>query len=141
AATLPGGPSLAPVLGLVRWDSATQRVVPLNPATEYATNPFLAGNASPNANQRLASTATLPNAFGVAGLVGQPTVNSLVLDTNVTSGNLVGVSVAGPGTLTVSGGAILTGVNGSNTSLPTNAAVINLGGLNFGPDPGYVHTL
>lgn len=103
AATLAGGISQAPVLGLVRWDPATKKVVPLNPATEYATGPFLAGNA-PTANQRLASTAALPNAFGAAGVVGRQTVNSLVLDTNVTTGNLVGVSVDGPGTLTVAGG-------------------------------------
>lgn len=140
AATTAGGASLAPVLGLVRWDPSTKRVVPLNPATEYATNPFLAGNATPTANQRLASTATLPNAFGVAGLVGRATVNSLVLDTNVTAGNLVGVSLDGPGTLTVAGGAVLTGVNGSNSSLSTNPSTINLGGLSFGGNPGYVHT-
>src|SRR5205807_1801930 len=53
--------------------------------------------------------------------------------------NRVGVSVEGPGTLTVAGGAILSTVNGSNTA-PSNPSMINLGGLNFGANPGYVHT-
>jgi autotransporter-associated beta strand protein len=129
----------APVVGLVRWDSATQRIVPLSPATEYATNLFLARDTVPAANHRYASTAAAPSAFGVAGLVNPTTVNALVLDTNTAAANPVGVSVEGPATLTVSGGVILSGINGSN-NLPGTPSMINAGGLNFGAATGYVHT-
>src|SRR5439155_1529729 len=78
------GTAAPPVLGLVRYDAATQRIAPLNPTTEYATNLFLIGtSAVPTANHRYASTADFTgaaNAFGVAGLVGSATVNALVLD-------------------------------------------------------------
>jgi autotransporter-associated beta strand protein len=134
------GLSSGPALRLVRWDAGTQRIVPLNPATEYAGNLFLTQNTAPNANHRYASTSATPSAFGVAGLVGPATVNSLVLDTNTAATNRVGVSVDGPGTLTVGGGAILVGVNGSST-LPSNPSLINTGGLNFGANTGYVHTV
>ena len=125
--------------GLVRWDSASQRIVPLTNA-EYATNLFTAGTTTPNDNHRYLSTAALPNAFGVAGLNSATTVNSLVLDTNTAATNRVGVSISGSGTLTVGGGAILSAVNGG-TAAASNPSMINLGGLNFGANPGYVHTL
>ena len=68
AATTAGGASLAPVLGLVRWDPNTKRVVPLNPATEYVTDPFLGGNATPTANRpelrrRVADQAMPSNSY------------------------------------------------------------------------------
>ncbi len=127
------------VYGLVRYDAGTQKLVPLSPATEYASNLFATGTSAPAANHRYASTAALPNAFGA--VANQPTaVNALVLDTNTTAVNRVGVSVAGSGTLTVAGGAVLSATNGgtaiSNASTPS---LINTAGLNFGPAPGYVH--
>jgi autotransporter-associated beta strand protein len=135
------GLNSGPVLGLVRWDSTSQRVVPLSQATEYANNLFLARNAAPTANHRYASTSGAPSAFGVAGLIGPTTVNALVLDTNTAATNRVGVSLDGPGTLTVAGGAILSAFNGSANVLPTNASLINLGGLNFGSATGYIHAV
>jgi autotransporter-associated beta strand protein len=123
--------------GLVRWDAGTQKIVPLA-ASEYSTNLYTAGTSLANNNFRNQSTSALPNAFGSAGLQ-TTTVNALVLDTNTTATNRVGVSVAGPGTLNVGGGAIFSTVNGSTTA-PSNPSMINTGGLNFGANPGYVHT-
>ncbi|MFO0808907.1 MAG: autotransporter-associated beta strand repeat-containing protein [Gemmataceae bacterium] len=128
-------------LGLVRWDSATQRIAPLNLATEYATNLYLTGTSAPTANMRLASNSTTPLAFGAAGLNQPTTVNALVLDTNTLATAAIGVSVAGTGTLTVGGGAILVGTNGSTAAgTVTLPSMINLGGLNFGATTGYIHT-
>lgn len=135
-----GTTGAAPVLGLVRWDAGTQRITPLNPTTEYAGNLFLARDTAPTANHRYASTATAPNTSGVAGLVNPTTVNALVLDTNTSVANRIGVSLDGPGTLTVAGGAILAGINGA-TALPSNPSLINLGGLSFGSVTGFVHTV
>jgi autotransporter-associated beta strand protein len=132
------GLTSGPVYRLVRWDPTTQRVVPLA-TTEYASNLFLTSTSAPAANHRYASTTALPSAFGVAGLNRATIVNSLVLDTNTAATNRVGVSVDGPGTLTVAGGAILSANNGG-TSLPTNPSLINVGILDFGATTGYIHT-
>jgi fibronectin-binding autotransporter adhesin len=136
------GAAIANVLGVVRWDSPTQRIVPLNTATEYATNLYLVGTSAPTANHRYASTAALPNASSVVGLNSARTINSLVLDTNTAAANRVGVSVAGTGTLTVGSGTILFGTNGSSTNTaPSNASMINVGTLAFGGTTGYIHAV
>ena len=128
-------------LGLVRYDSATGSVVPLNLTTEYATNLYTTGATSPTANMRLASNAGTPLAFSAAGINNPTTVNSLVLDTNTTATASVGVSVGGAGTIKVGGGAILVGSNG-NTGIGTitNPSMLNLGGVDFGSATGYFHT-
>jgi fibronectin-binding autotransporter adhesin len=127
--------------GFVRWDSATQQIVPLNQTTEYASNLYATGTTAPTANHRYASTAALPNAFGVAGVYAPTTINSLILDTNTTATNRIGVSLAGSSTLTVESGAIGSTVNGSTGAAPSIPSMINVGELRFGlSNPGYVHT-
>lgn len=125
--------------GFVRWDSVSQRIVPLNFATEYATNFVSTGTSSPTANFRLASTGALPNAFSAAGLSALTTVNSIMLDTNTAATNRVGVSIAGNTTLTVAG-AIGSSVNGSTGTLPTIPSMINVSEVAFASQTGYIQT-
>ncbi len=127
----------AAVSGMVRWDSGSQKIVPLT-APEYATNLYLAGSSTNNFRNQ--STTALPSALGAAGINNATTINSLVLDTNTAVTNRVGVSVQGTGTLTVGSGAIFSTVNNNVTGAPSNPSMINLGGLDFGANPGYVHT-
>ncbi len=132
-----------PVMSLVRWDAGTNRMMPLNQATEYAGSLYLSGSGPASANLRLATTAAQPAGLGAAGLnnpASRPySINSLTLDTDAAAASQTGVSVAGSGVLKVTGGAILAASSGgaSGISLPSQ---INTGGLDFGAAPGYLHT-
>ena len=129
---------------LVRWDSGTGRIEPLNLATEYAANLYTTGSTVPDVNMRLASSTAQPSAQSRAGLnnpaAAPYTTNSLVLDTNVAAVNPVGVSLAGTGTLRVRGGAIVSASN-SGASAITLPSEINTPVLDFGSTTGYIHTL
>jgi fibronectin-binding autotransporter adhesin len=126
--------------GFVTWDPGTLRIVPLNHSSEYASSLSVTGTTPSNTNVRLASSTAQPNANSIAGLTAPTTVNSLLLDTNTAASNRIGVSVAGPGTLTVSGGAIGSTINGSAGTLPGIPSLINVGEIAFGSNPGYAHT-
>jgi autotransporter-associated beta strand protein len=141
--TLVTATTVGNVAGFVRWDSSTGRIVPLDPVTEYANNLYLAGTSAPNANHRYASTSGAQTAFGVAGMNNNSTINSLSLDTNLTSSVTlpVGLSIAGSGVLTVGSGAIIASNNGALTTSIANPSMINTGGLNFGSATGYIHSL
>ena len=128
------------VTNLVRWDSATGRLQPLDRATEYANNLFTTGTSAPTANHRYASTAALPHANSVAGVNGPTSVNGLVLDTFAPTSAIYrsGVSISGSGTLNVNG-PVVTATSTNNLAI-TLPSMINTAGLNFGANPGYIHT-
>lgn len=113
---------------LARYDGATGRIVPLNVATDF--NPvdlYVAGQSNPEGNFRRAGTVAAPNAGGAAGLVGAITANALVLEET---------SVAGSATLTVASGCLV-----QSASFSSSIGYLNLGGLNFGSSPAYIHSL
>ncbi|MGH8048093.1 MAG: beta strand repeat-containing protein, partial [Chthoniobacterales bacterium] len=124
---------------LVRWDADTGRITPLDYNTEYAANLYTTGVLAPTGNFRRTSAPSNLLSGGVTGL-NAATVNALVLNSNAAATPAIGVSVAGPGILTVGSGTILNGLTGS-TTLPTLASMINTGGLDFGANTGYIHTL
>ena len=126
---------------LVRWDSISQRIAPLT-TSEYVSNLYQngAGLTPGNNNLRYTSTVASPTAFGQAGLNTAISGNALVLDTNTAAIPRVGVSLSGTGTLTVGSGTILSTFTGSNNNANI-PSMINLGGLSFGANPGYVHTV
>ncbi len=136
--------SQAANLGLARWDAGTLRIAPLA-GTEYATNLYTTGTTAPTANMRLQSTSATPNAFSAAKINKPTTVNALVLDTNIVGSTVVpiGVSVGGTGTLTVGSGTILNGTGGNSLTITTvtHPNLINLGGLDFGANTGYLQTV
>ncbi|MFO0811305.1 MAG: autotransporter-associated beta strand repeat-containing protein [Gemmataceae bacterium] len=131
-------PTQPPATTLVRYDASTGRVLPLNFATEYSANLYRAGTTTPTANVRRTGSATNGEQGGVAGLTMATTVNALVLDTNATVTPSVGLSVSGSGTVTVGSGALVVSLSDAATA-PAVPSQINLGGLNFGTNPGYVH--
>ncbi len=98
-------------ISFVTWDGTTQRIVPLNTTTGYATN---LGNAASDDNVSLGANASVN--------IGGQTVNSLRFG----------------GAFTLAGGAsdVLTVTSGAVLST-TNTAVINAP-LNFGANEGVV---
>ncbi len=134
------GTTASQLTSLTRYDGGTQRLTPLNLATEYAASLYTGAAGVTAANQRYVNASGTASG-GLAGLNKPATANALVLDTNTATAPQVGVSASGTGTLTLGGGTILSAFSGTTGSLPTTASVINLGGLALGSTRGYVHTV
>jgi autotransporter-associated beta strand protein len=125
---------------LVRWDSASGRIVALNTTTEYANTMTLANSlGAAGLNYRLAGAGT----GGVASTAGNVSANGLVIDTNMAApAPPVGLALVGSSTLNLTG-PILSTYSGSSfptgisTFLPDQIAV---GGLDFGANTAYFHT-
>jgi autotransporter-associated beta strand protein len=125
-------------LSLGRWDAGTGKITPLNTATEYGTtNDMTAGNLAAGSNYRIAGAT----AGGVATLPGNLNINGLVLDTTVTATPPVNISLAGNGTLNLTGPILSGGSSASTASNTVTPSLISVGGLNFGANPGYVHAV
>ncbi|MFO0811428.1 MAG: autotransporter-associated beta strand repeat-containing protein [Gemmataceae bacterium] len=130
----------AAATSLVRYDDTTGRIVPLNTATEYANNQTLAnGTGAAGLNYRLAGAGS----GGIVGFTGTVAPNGLVIDTAMATPPPVGVALVGSGTLNMTG-PVLSTYSGSGfptgitTYLPNQIAI---GGMNFGANTAYFHTL
>lgn len=133
----------APQHELVRYDTGTGRVVALTDGTtgipvpsEYALNLYTMHGTASLANVKVSDT--------IGGLNGTTAVNALVLNSvNGFSGTTrFAASVAGAGTLQVTGGVVLAterpaGGGGSQYLTP---GVIGVSTLAFGNQTGYFHT-
>jgi autotransporter-associated beta strand protein len=129
-----------PNIGLVRYDSGSHQIVPLNNNNgEYAYAPTLAAGTTPGLNYYISGG-------GNAGVVANnsTTINGLLLvaDTsNAISPSTFG-SIGGSATLNVTGPIVMTGI-GSNVPSSANGAFmpgqIAVGGLAFGANTAYVH--
>jgi autotransporter-associated beta strand protein len=132
--------TVAPNLGLVRYDAGSHQVVPLNNNSgEYAYAPTLAAGTTPGLNYYLSGGAN-------AGIVANNStiINGLVLisDVNNAVSPTTLPSIGGSATLNVTG-PILLGNVGSSTPTAGNGAFmpsqIAVGGLAFGANTAYVH--
>jgi autotransporter-associated beta strand protein len=133
-----------PIHELVRYAAATGRVTPLvdTPGTagdEYARNLYTlaVAGATAQTNARVSDQ--------VGGLHGSTAVNALVLESvrGFSSTSSIPASVAGSGTLTVTGGVVLATERGSGISSPPPyqlPGVIGFDTLAFGSQTGYLHT-
>lgn len=116
----------------VRWNGANGRIEALNLATDYQT-----GGLPTYLNTN--STAQYRQGFIQNGLNGTTTVNSLILETNGAAAQFIGNAVAGAGTLRISSGAFMSTLVGGATA-GTVAPTVAVGTLDFGANPGYIHT-
>jgi autotransporter-associated beta strand protein len=132
-----------PDISLVRYDTATGRVLPLNTATEFASALDLTvAAAAPGLNYRIAGGATGGAVINSAAPV---TVNGLLLTTASTSGAVNALAgVGGTAAVNMTGPIVAAVVptNASGTALANSttflAPQIAVPAINFGSSPGYV---
>lgn len=132
--TAPSATTLSPTPTLVRWDNATNRIVPLvyTNASDFQNGALpLYFNSNSTSTNYVGST-TQTN-------LGNQTYNALVLTTSTTTVPAMGTSIAGTGTINITSGALVIGSTGSATASTPYGSLINTAGLNFGSVPGYIH--
>lgn len=130
----------SPSYSFARYDTATGLIRALDLTTEVAGS--LTSITPQAANVRLLTDTTLPTGGNTAG--GVTEINALALDMLVPGSNTagIGITLSGPGTLRVTGGAILsTFRNATSLRLDSTPNRISVDTLDFGGRTGFLHTV